>query len=294
MTEAQCLEVFEEIRWPQGPRCPHCGEMARVARVVGKSARLGLMRCNPCRKQFTVKVGTVMEDSPIRFKVWLMAWALVTSSKKGYSSLQMARNLGVTQKTAWFVGHRIRHAIAHGFDAPMLGGEGKIVEVDETYVGGKRRGSKGGRPKVNDRQKTPVVALVERNGRVRAMPTARVTARSLKGAIRENVDTASRVHTDEFPSYRGLDAEFAAHETVNHRDEEYVRGDVTTNTVESYFALLKRGVHGTFHHLSKGHLHRYCDEFSFRWDYRKVSDGARLVQAITRAEGKRLTYRETV
>lgn len=297
MTETECRCAFEDYRWPNGVRCPRCDEMAAIAPMGGKRAGKGWYRCNTCNRegrlsQFTVKVGTVMEDSPIRFKVWLMAWCMEVSSKKGYSSHQMARNLGVTQKTAWFIGHRIRHAMEISPDAPMLGGPGKIVEVDETYVGGRRRGSKGGRPSANDPQKTPVVALVERNGRVRATPTARVTSKSLKGAIRENVDPRSRVMTDEFPSYRGLEKEFTTHEVVEHRSGEYVRGEAHTNTVEGFFGLLKRGVNGTFHHVSKGHLHRYCDEFAFRWSYRNVSDGARLVQAIAQADGKRLLYRQ--
>lgn len=297
MTEEECRLVFEGARWPMGVRCPRCGEGVAVVRIMGKSARPGLYRCNACNRekrnaQFTVKVGTVMEDSPIKYKVWLMAFVMHTSSKKGYSSHQLARNLGVTQKTAWFVGHRIRHAMEVSPDAPLLGGLGEIVEVDETYVGGRRRGSKGGRPSANDPQKTPVVALVERGGRVRAMPMARVTARSLKGAIRENVHPDTRIMTDDFPSYRGLEHEFAAHETVEHRAGEYARGEANTNSAEGFFGILKRGVNGTFHHVSKGHLHRYCDEFAFRWSYRSVSDGARLVQAIAQSEGKRLMYRQ--
>ncbi len=295
LTEEECRLTFEGIRWPNGVVCPRCSEAVAVVRISGKSARPGLYRCNTCNRekrnaQFTVKVGTVMEDSPIRYKTWLMAFCMETSSKKGYSSHQMARNLGVTQKTAWFLGHRIRHAMETSPNAPLLGGPGGVVEVDETYIGGKPRTNYWKDIERPWTLKTPVVALVDRAGRVRSMPKDRVTAENLKAAIRENVDPDSRIMTDEHQGYVGVGKEFASHETVCHGRKEYVRGDVTTNTVEAYFALLKRGIHGTFHHLSKTHLHRYCNEFDFRWSHRKASDTSRLIEAIAQSEGKRLTW----
>lgn len=294
LTETECREHFERVRWPSVIVCPHCLD-PKGYRLGGAAGAKGYMKCGAgdCRKKFTVKVGTVMEDSPISYKKWLLAFCLMAGSKKGFSAHQLHRSLGITYKSAWFMFHRIRFAMVESPDAPLLGGPGGVVEVDETYVGGKRPRSKGGRPSVNDQWKTPVVALVERNGRARVMPKARVTAANLKGAIREHVDTATRIMTDEFPSYRGLEKEFATHETVCHNKGEYARGDVYSNSVESYFALLKRGVHGTFHHVSKGHLHRYCNEFAWRWSFRKVDDFERMNITIANIEGKRLTYRDS-
>jgi transposase-like protein len=212
----------------------------------------------------------------------------MASHKKGVSALQLQRNLGLhSYRPAWHLAHRIRAAMRQKLIAKKLKG---VVEVDETYIGGKPRKDNG---KDNKRgrgtKKTAVMALIERKGNAISKPVERVNAKSLKGAIREMVDKSSIIMTDEWPAYNGIGREFAGgHNVVNHGSGEYVNGDISTNTAESYFALLKRGVHGTFHHVSKQHLHRYCDEFSFRWNHRKVSDGERATQAIKGIEGKRL------
>lgn len=289
LTEEEARKYFESILWGGGTVCPHCGS-TKAWEVKSASARPGVYTCADCEKQFSVTVGTVMHGSHISIRNWLMAFCLMTSSKKGVSALQLQRNLGLgSYKSAWHLAHRIRYAMTEGTLCPLLGG---TVEVDETYVGGKTREGKRGR---GSERKVPVVALVERNGRVRSYPIQRVNAKTLKGAIRDNVHRNSCIVTDEWPAYNGIGSEFqGGHEVVNHGKKEYVRGDVYTNTVESYFALLKRGVHGIFHHVSKCHLHRYCDEFSFRWNLRKVDDGQRTIEAIQGIVGKRLSYKPSM
>jgi len=234
-----------------------------------------------------------MESSHLPLRLWLMAFTIMCSAKKGISALQMQRQLGIgSYRTARFMAMRIRHAMSKEPLAGLLRG---TVEVDETYVGGKPR-PEAGQPKNAKRgrgtKKTPVVALVERGGRVRARKVDRVDGAALKGAIRKNVDRKARIMTDEWAAYRGIGKEFeGGHEVVTHSAGEYARGDVTTNTVESFFALLKRGVIGSFHHISKEHLDRYCDEFSFRWNTRSASDSERTKIALQQAEGMRLTYK---
>jgi len=299
LTEDEARTILEVIRWPEGPVCPHCGSKT-VTRIQAKSKKVrdGLFQCNGCREQFTVTLGTVMQSSHITLRQWVQAFHSMCSHKKGVSALQLQRNLGLhSYQSAWFLAHRIRLAMKADPLASKLKG---IVEVDETYVGGKPRKGKrdaSGNLIVNKRgrgtKKTPVVALVERGGRVRTR-VVKVNADNLKKAIRESVNRKAGIQTDELNLYRGIGSEFAGgHQTVNHSQGEYARGNVNTNTAESFFALLKRGVHGTFHHISKTHLHRYCDEFSFRWGERKVSDGQRTVEAIKGAEGKRLVYKAT-
>jgi transposase-like protein len=292
-TEDQAREAIELILWPSGPVCAHCGEVERVTRLHGAAHRPGLFQCNSCHEQFTVTVGTVFEDSHIPLRKWLMAFALLCSAKKGISALQLQRELQLgSYRTAWFMAHRIRHAMSMEPLAGLLAG---TVEVDETYVGGKPRPEAGG-VKTGTRgrgtKKTPVVALVERGGRVRARKVEHVDGATLKGAIRENVDRKARIMTDDYVAYSGIGDEFeGGHEVVTHSAGEFVRGDAGTNTVESYFALLKRGVVGSFHHISKQHLDRYCDEFSFRWDYRRTDDSDRTAVAIRQTKGKRLSYK---
>jgi transposase-like protein len=300
LTEDQARETLESILWPAGPICPHCSargdDVTRLngeGGAKGKKHRPGLFQCNSCRQQFTVTVGTIFEDSHVPLRKWLMAFALLCSAKKGISALQLQRELDLgTYRTAWHMAHRIRHAMSREPLAGMLL-KGQ-VEVDETYVGGKPR-PEAGQPRNATRgrgtKKTPVVALVERNGRVRARKVERVDGLTLKAAIRENVDRNSMILTDEWSAYRGIGSEYRwGHITVNHGEGEYARGSAHTNTVESYFALLKRGVMGSFHHVSKQHLDRYCDEFSFRWDYRGSTDADRTRAAIEQSAGKRLTY----
>ena len=287
LTEDEARTILERIRWPKGPICPHC-QSKDATRITAKSpkVRYGLLQCNGCRGQFTVTLGTVMQGSHITLRQWVQAFHSMCSHKKGVSALQLQRNLGLrSYKSAWHLAHRIRYAMREMRLKKLLKG---TVEVDETYIGGKSRMGKRGR---GSERKTPVVALVERCGRIRTRPVERISAKALKTAIRENVKRSARIMTDDFSSYRGLAREFTGgHETVNHSEHEYVRDDVHVNSAESFFALFKRGVHGTFHHVSKQHLHRYCDEFGFRWDHRKVTDGERTVAAIQQAGGKRLVY----
>jgi transposase-like protein len=249
--------------------------------------------CNDCRKQFTVTVGTIFEDSHIALRSWVMAFQMMCASKKGVSAKQVQRQLGLgSYKSAWFLCHRIRYAMKNGPMAKLLKG---VVEVDETYVGGKPRPGTGPHKRGRGTCKTPVMALVERNGSVRTRVVADVTGKTLKSAIRENVARSAAIYTDEWASYRGIGREFrGGHDFVRHGSGEYTKGDVNTNTAESFFALLKRGVYGTFHHVSKTHLHRYCVEFEFRWNHRGVEDGERMERALKAAEGKRLMYREPV
>ncbi len=279
-------EYLEGIRWPDGVVCPKCGESEREPyRLMGQSRRL--WKCRACRKQFTVTVGTIFESSHIPLNKWLLAFYLLCSSKKGMSAHQLHRSLDVTYKTVWFMFHRIRHAMEQDGSGGPLGG---VVEVDETYVGGKGRAHQKGR---STAQKSPVVALVERGGRVRSFYAANVTSYVLKGAVRDHVEREARLMTDDFASYKGALKYVGSHDTIGHSRGVYARGDIHTNTVESYFATLKRGVNGTYHHISRAHLPRYLSEFDFRHNTRGLTDGCRTVTALAQSEGKRLTYRQT-
>lgn len=294
LTEEEARDYFERVRWPNGPVCPHCSGADCSTKLGGDAHREGVYKCKACRKQYTCTVGTVMHRSHIPIRTWLMAFAILCAAKKGVSAKQLQRELGLgSYQAAWHMCHRIRHAMAKEPLKGMLAGQ---VEVDETYVGGKPRKGTAEKAKTGrGTKKTPVIALVERGGDVRAMPIERVNARTLKKAIRENVDKASMILTDEWSAYQGIGKEFKrGHFTVNHGDGEYARGGAHTNTAESYFALLKRGIYGSFHHVSKRHLHRYCDEFSFRWNSRKATDGERTREALRMAEGRRLTYKRPV
>ncbi len=291
--ETKAREHFEAIRWPDGPYCPHCGETERVYRLNGKSTRPGVVYCNSCNEPFSVTVGTVMERSHVPLNKWALAFMLMCSSKKGVSAHQLHRTLSVTYKTAWFMAHRIREAM-RPFDAAAagpLGGANKVVEVDETYVGGKARNRKNHVP-----PKEAVVALVERDGRVRSHHVPSVNGQTLKPILKAEIDKASYVMTDDATVYPPITGDFAGHGTVNHSIEEYVRGGFWhTNTVESYFSILKRGVIGTYHHVSPEHLKRYLGEFDFRHNERialGVNDTERTAKAIKGAAGKRLTYQQ--
>jgi transposase-like protein len=293
--ENKAREALEAVRWRDGVFCPHCGVTDGLARLAGKSHRPGLFYCNGCKKQFSVTVGTVFERSKVPLTKWWLASYLLASSKKGMSSHQLSRALGVSYKTAWFMSHRIREAMRPGSVGP-LGGEGKFVEADETYVGGKdknrpRRRRSG---KTGTGAKEAVVALVERKGQVRSQHVKEVTASTLKPILISQVHHNSFLMTDESGVYYKAGKEFAKHETVNHRTEEYVRGDAHTNTIESYFAILKRGIFGTYHHVSQQHLKRYLAEFDFRYNERialGVDDAERTKKIMQGIEGKRLTYR---
>jgi transposase-like protein len=288
----EAATYLESIRWPNGPVCPHCGESERRPYPLKAKTRK-LYKCAACRKQYTVTVGTIFEGSHIGLHKWLLAFFLLCSSKKGMSAHQLHRMLGVTYKSAWFMAHRIRYAMEQPpFAKPLQG----VVEADETYVGGKERNRKRqDKQKKTGRgtDKTPVVVLVERGGQARSFRMANVTGFELKGAIRRNVARESRIMTDSFKSYRGLGKEFASHEYVSHSDGEYVRGEVHTNTAENYFSILKRGIDGTYHHISEAHLPRYLAEFDFRYNNRAnlgVDDAERTRRALAGVVGKRLTY----
>lgn len=282
-------EHLEALNWPDGPVCPHCGECENVTRMQGKSHRAGLIQCNSCGKNFTVTVGTVFERSKVPLNKWLLATMLLTSSKKGMSAHQIHRMLGVTYKTAWFMCHRIREAMKDSSGGGALGGPDKVVEADETYVGGKAKN----RAFRNPRAKEAVVALVERDGEVRSFHVANVTAKELRPLIVTNIDRSSHLMTDESYIYTRVGREYNGHSTVNHSAKEYVStgGFKHSNTVENFFSIFKRGVIGTYHHMSQAHLGRYCAEFDFRYNHRKATDAERADKALQGIIGKRLTYR---
>lgn len=285
-------EYLEAIRWPNGPVCPHCGSIRQHYALQGKSTRAGLYKCIDCREQFTVTVGTVFERSKIALHIWLQAVYLLCSSKKGMSSKQLERMLGVTYKTAWFMTHRIREAMTTD-GGGLLGGGGTPVEVDETYWGNTGKQKPGAR---GYDHKMKIVSLVERDGEKRTYHVANVTAATVRPILNAQISKKARLMTDEAAIYVKAGREFAEHGIVNHRSGEYARGDITTNTVESSFAILKRGLYGTFHSVSEQHLQRYCNEFDFKWNYRQklgFDDLARTDIALKGIEGKRLTYRPT-
>jgi transposase-like protein len=297
--EDKAREYMEFLRWGNaGPACPRCGG-ADPYRLTPKTdsarpGRKGLLKCRACRKQFTVTVGTVFEDSHVKLTKWIQAIYLIGASKKGISAHQLHRMLGVTYRAAWFMAHRLRYAMESGsIIAPLSG----TVEVDEAYIGGKRKGGRGRRPADGGR-KAAVAVLVERGGNVRAMPMERIDGRSMTRVVRNYVASTSRLMTDETNIYPGPDVKGhqaiagMERQTVNHGKGEFVRGEVHTNTAEGFISLLKRGIVGTFHHVGKGHLGRYVSEFEFRYNARKVSDAQRPVLLVQGAEGKRLTYKQ--
>lgn len=255
-------EYLEGIRWPDGPVCPHCGGFERVSRITGKTARPGLIFCGDCRRQFTVTVGTVFARSKIPLNKWVMTVHLMCASKKGISAHQIHRMIGVTYKTAWFMCHRIREAMQE--DGGIMGQGGGAVEIDETYWGNE----KGKRKQRGYEHKMKIVTLVERGGRARSHHVPSVNARTLAPIIMEKVAADANVMTDEARVYIKFGKQFASHGVVKHGIKEYVRGDIHTNTIEGFFSILKRGLVGTFHHVSEQHLKRYACEFDFRYNYR--------------------------
>jgi transposase-like protein len=293
--ETAAREALEAIRWPNGPACPHCGACENIAKITTKSARPGLHYCNGCKGQFTVTVGTVFERSKIPLHKWWLATFLLCSSKKGISSHQLHRTLGVTYKTAWFMTHRIREAMRSGTLAPF-GSGGGAVEVDETFIGNDRtkkpKGEKKGR---GYHHKHKVLALVDRKaGQVRSMVVDNVNAKTLAPIVRENLAKEARLMTDEASYYTLVGREFAEHGVVRHNIGQYGRGDIHTNTIEGVFSIFKRGMKGVYQHCAKEHLHRYLAEFDFRYNNRaalEVDDNQRTINALAGIEGKRLTYR---
>jgi len=244
--EAAAFAMLESILWPDGPVCPKCGCIGRSRRLGGTSSRMGVWKCYDCRKQFTIKVGTVFEQSHVPLHKWFQATHLLCASKKGMSSNQLHRILGVTLKTAWFMTHRIREAMREGKIPAILGGEGKFVEADETFTGGKAKNRAYKPPP----PKEPVFALVERSGKVHSFHVPDVTAATLKPIIADAIAKDSHFRTDESGVYWKIGEEFASHTTVIDSIGEYVRGDAHTNTIEGYFSILKRGIYGVYHHVS--------------------------------------------
>ncbi|MEI9988799.1 MAG: IS1595 family transposase [Rhizomicrobium sp.] len=294
---------FEASRWPSGPVCPHCGSQDRYA-----TKKPGRYRCaaKTCRKDFTVMTGSVMERSHAPLTQWAMAFYLMNSSKKGFSALQLQRALGCQYKTAWFMHHRIMEAMRQGgLDLPPMGGEGRIVEADETYFGGvesqkMRTATTSGRKftkkgNTGPSNKRTIVTLVERHGKVRSFHVPRADKATVGKIVADNIAHESRLHTDGSRLYTEVGNLFGDHETVDHRSKEYVRGDVHVNSAEGYFSIFKRGMRGVYQHCSEKHLHRYLAEFDFRYNHREAlgwNDEARTVAAVRAAEGKRLTYHQ--
>lgn len=296
--EDAAREALEAVRWPHGPNCPHCGnaDSDKISKGRGKASRPGLYYCAACNGQFTVTVGTVMERSKVPLSKWLLAMHLMGASKKGVSAHQLHRMLGVTYKTAWFMAHRIREAMRDDDGGP-IGGEGKTVEVDETYFGAKdhvTKRTKHGKP--GHGSKRSVVALVERGGSARFFHAKEATAKGIRDIMVRNVSRESDLITDESRLYTETGKEFASHETVRHTAGEYVRGIVHTNTVENVFSVFKRGMRGIYQHCGEAHLFRYVAEFEFRYNRRTKAgwtDAMRVEAIMAGIAGKRLTYRRT-
>ncbi len=292
--EAAAYAFVEERVWGGTRTCPHCGVVGKSSAMQGKSTRIGTYKCYACRKPFTVKIGTIFEGSHIAMRDWLVAIHLMASSKKGISANQLHRTLGITLKSAWFMAHRIREAMKRNDNmfTPPMGGEGKTLEVDETYVGRKP----GTKVRPGAGHMNAVVALVERNGEARSFHVPNVRAETLRSVIAVHASRDSHLRTDELPAYTGIGWNFASHEAVKHSADEYVRGEAHTNTVEGFFSILKRGINGTYQHVSEEHLKRYLAEFDFRYSNRValgVDDESRAARIVTGAKGKRLTYRTT-
>lgn len=305
--EEAAFEALEGIMWKGGkpPHCPHCGVVDRMNRLAVQTSKpskrnpegkpvYGLWKCYACRKQFTVRKGSIFEESRLELHLWFQAAYLMCSSKKGVSANQLHRTLGCTLKTAWFVAHRLREAMAEGLLNPF-GSGGGAVEADETYIGRWRR--KGEKERGFD-HKMKVVTLIDReSGKARSTVMGDVTARTIAKVVSENVAREARLMTDQSAVYNQVGSQMASHEAVNHSVEEYRRGDAYTNTVEGYFSIFKRGMKGVYQHCQEKHLHRYLAEFDFRYSHRVargVDDSKRMELAVLGAKGKRLYYREAV
>ncbi|HEY6518866.1 MAG TPA: IS1595 family transposase [Roseiarcus sp.] len=294
--EEAARRYLEETRWPHGPVCPHCGVVDRSRSLGGESMGPGWFYCEACQDKFTVRTGTVYERSHVALHKWLQAFRLLASSKKGISSHQLSRTLGVSYKTAWFISHRIREAMAE-YDPAPLGGKDKVVEADETFHGPSDYvfvSGKGWQQKRGTESKRKIMSLVERGGRSISVKVEDLNIKTIKGVLGSNIVLDSTLHTDEAQHYKAPGRSFAKHEAVNHSAGEYARGSVTTNTVEGFFSIFKRGMVGTYQHCGEQHLQRYLFEFDFRYSNRAklgVDDAMRTERAIKGAVGKRLTYR---
>lgn len=301
--EEAAYAYVEARLWPNGPVCPHCGATAEhVGRLTGKTTRIGLCKCYACRKPFTVKIGTIFESSHCPLRMWLQAIHLMCASKKGISTRQLQRMLGVGMKTAWFLGHRIREAMDKGYVHPdgKMGGPGSVVEADETVIGPNPQKDSRVRAKCPTKGSrehlVTIYSLVERDGSVRSFPIKSVNTLTLTGIMMDQVSDKTRIMTDEFRAYRPVRHLFLGHSTVNHSKGEYVRDDAHTNTVENFFSVFKRGLFGTYQHMSEAHLKRYLAEFDFRYSNRSalgIEDVERADLALAGVVGKRLTYQTT-
>jgi transposase-like protein len=305
-TEDKAREFLERLRWPKGAICPHCGVEGESYRLRAKSGskhpvRPGVWKCGGCRKQFTMRVGTIFEDSHIPLSTWLKAIHLLCASKKGMSAHQLHRMLGITYKSAWFMAHRIRYAMTQEPLSSKLSG---VVEMDETFIGGKRHfgpfaPKPGERPKdrpAHTTGKMSVVSVLQRGGRVQSQHFEKVSAKTLKPTIEAMVAEDAHLMSDTTWALKGA-GKWRKHSKVNHKAKEYSRYEggicVSTNSVEGYFANLKRGINGVYHHVGKQHLHRYLSEFDFRYNARKLNDGDRSLLAIKGVNGKRLMLRDS-
>lgn len=297
--EEAAFAYVEAHLWPEGPVCPHCGNCDgdRIGRLTGKSSRPGLRKCYACRKTFTVRIKSIFEDSHFPLHLWLQAIQLIAGSKKGVSTRQIQRTFNCSMKTAWFLMHRIREIMKPRDTEPPLGGEGKTIEADVTYVGRKpfKKAGRGGGSNMN-----PVFSLVERDGGVRSVHMPDVRVHNLGAALDRHASGKSHFMTDEAGAFVQLGWNFASHQSVNHSKDEYVRRErgqvITTNAIEGFFSILKRGVYGVYQHVSEAHLHRYLVEFDFRYSNRErlgVNDVARASRALAGAKGRRLTYETT-
>ena len=293
--EAAAFAFVEARVWPEGPVCPHCGGFDRISKMQGKSTRQGLYKCYQCRKPFTVRIGTIFESSHVPLHIWLQAMYLVAGSKKGISSNQLHRTLGVTLKTAWFMSHRIREAMRNN-GLGLMGSDGGRVEVDETYIG-KKPGVVKHPKAVGPHHKLRVVALVDRNsGEARSIPANSMVRDEVAQIVRANVAKEAQLTTDEARLYWAVGREYAGHDRVLHAGGEYVRGDVYTNSVEGFFSIFKRGMRGIYQFCGEKHLHRYLAEFDFRYSNRIAlgyNDADRTDAMLRGIVGKRLTYQQS-
>lgn len=287
--EAKAREWLEARVWPNGPICPHCGTVDEATLMKGKTTRAGLYQCNSCREPFTVTVGTLYERSKVPLHKWLAVTHLMMASKKGISALQISRMIGLSYKTTWFLCHRVRESLRADDTLPPMGGSNKVIEADETFVGGKAKNRAHREPA----PKKAVLSLVEREGHVRSFHIANVTATTLRPIIAKNVGLASMLMTDESTVYPSIGKDYANHGTVNHSANEYARlgGFIHINTAENFFSIVKRGIIGSYHHVSEAHLHRYMLEFDYRYNTRDMTDAERFSASVSGIVGKRLTYR---
>jgi transposase-like protein len=280
-TEDSCRDFLEQSRWNGKPVCIHCGSSEKMYKIQGGK----LYKCAKCRNPFSVKIGTIFEDSALPLQKWFHAIFVVSAHKKGISSCQLAKDIDVTQKTAWHMLHRIRLAMAtKSYEKPLSG----IVEIDETFIGGKTHGQGQG-----NIGKRPVLGMIQREGKARIDAIENVKSKTLKSFIRKNIDPDSILMTDNYKGYKGLDKEYKEHKTISHTTHKYVDGIIHTNTIEGFWSLLKRGIVGIYHHVSPEHLHRYCEEFEYRYNSRKHNDSERFGLLLSACDG-RLAYRNLI